>query len=180
MASKPMSGWWPISLGIATLVFFIAGGALLGTWAGCYWDCSVGGYYGGIALIVIAVLLKLAWIVVLIIYIRNRRTGYGGMASANAKVHWNAGTGLLDGRNFSSSQPPPPTQYSFAPPVQTQYSAVPVAAPRYDEIPAKDHAVYGAAELPQQHAPSNIRYCLQCGAPVQTPFCAHCGSSNPM
>jgi hypothetical protein len=180
MATKPISRWWPISLGIATVVFFIAGGALLATWAGCYWDCTRGGYYGGIALIVIAVFLKIAWIVVLVIYIRRRRYGYGGMASTNSKVHWNAGTGLLDSRNFSSSQPSAPTQYSFAPPVQTQYSAVPIAAPTYDEIPAKQQAAYAAAEIPRQNAPSGIRYCLQCGATVQTPFCAHCGSANPM
>jgi len=179
MATTPLSAWWPISFGVAALIFFIAGGALLGTWAGCYFDCSAGNYYGGIALIVIAFFFKIAWIVTLVIYIRRRRYGYGGaQASQNGKAHWNASTGLMDGRNFSSSQPPAPTQYSFAPPTQTQYSAVPIAAPTYDEIPAK--ATYPAAELHQQNTSGGIRYCFQCGATVRTPFCAHCGCANPM
>jgi hypothetical protein len=173
-----MSAWWPISLGIATFIFFIAGGALLGTWAGCYYDCSAGNYYGGIALIVIAIFLKIAWIVTLVMYIRSRRSGY--RASANSKVYSNAGTGLMDGRNFSSSQPLAPTQYPFASPAQTQYSPVPVAAPMYDQMPAKNQATYASAEMPAQNAPGGIRYCIQCGATVHTPFCAHCGYANPM
>ena len=97
------------------------------------------------------------------------------MANTNSKVHWKADTGLLDSRNFSSSQPSAPTQYSFAPPAQTRYSAVPVA-----EMPAKDQATYAAAEIPRQNAPGGIRYCSQCGATVHTPFCAQCGCANPM
>lgn len=175
-----MSPWWPISLGIAALVFFIAGGALLGTWAGCYFDCSEGNYYGGVALIVVGFFFKVAWIIVLVIYIRRRRYGYrSNMANTNSKVQWNAGTGLLDSQNFSS-QPSAPTQYSFAPPAQTQYSAVPIVPPTYDDMAAKGQVRYAAAETPQQNAPGGIRYCIQCGAVVHTPFCAQCGYANPM
>lgn len=176
MAASPISAWWPISFGIATFIFFIAGGALLGTWAGCYFDCSEGSYYGGVALIVVAIFLKIAWIVTLVIYLRRRRLAYV-QGAASSKVHWNAGTGLLDGRNFSSQQPPAqPTQYPFASPAQTQYSSVPIAAPMYDPMPAKDPVTHSATEVPGQ----NIRYCVHCGATVHTPFCAQCGSSNPM
>jgi hypothetical protein len=178
MAGNPISPWLPISLGIATLVFFIAGGALLGTWAGCYFDCSLATYYGGIALIVIGFFLKIAWIVTLVFYIRRRRSGY--MVNPNSKAHWNAGTGLLENQNYSSSQPLAPTQYAFAPPGQTQYSAVPIAAPTYDPMPVKDHVTYAAAETQRQNAPGGIRYCLQCGVAVHTPFCANCGYANPM
>jgi hypothetical protein len=153
----------------------------VGIWAGCYYDCSLSNYYGGIALLVIGFFLKITWIVVLVIYIRRRRYAYAGpTAGTNSTVHWNAPTGLMDNRNFSASQPPAPTQYSFAPPAQTQYSAVPIAAPAYDGMPAKNQATYGAAEMRGQNAPGGIRYCPQCGATVHTPFCAQCGYANPM
>jgi hypothetical protein len=178
MATKPMSPWWPITLGIASLLLFIAGGALLGIWAGCYDGCSAADYYCGVALIVIAAILKIVWIISLIMYIRSRRYGYReSIASTNLKPYWNASTGLMDGQNFSS-QPSAPTQYSFAPPSQTQYSAVPMTAPTYEEATVKNHGTYAAAQLPPQNPSGGIKHCAQCGAAVHTPFCAQCGWAN--
>lgn len=88
-----MSKWWPIGFFIGALVFFVIGGALVGTYLGntsnCYnsyntyyydysYSCSSGAngeFYGGLACFAIGGILKLvAWILLIVFCVKRRRS----------------------------------------------------------------------------------------------------------
>lgn len=144
------SKWWPISFFIAAIVFFIAGGGLLGAWSasaynscyrGDYTSCvSVGNdseFYGGVACVVIGGICKLtAWILLIIYCVKRTRQPVVVAAYGYQPVAY----------------PGPPVQ----PPAPMPYQPAPTPHP-------KEQAAMGT------------RYCNNCGAVVTAPFCSQCG-----
>lgn len=75
----PISKWWPIGLGITSLLLYAIGGGLVGNSAytdGYYIYLDTGKYYGGIALCALGSFAFIAFVVMLVLYFvrRNRIT----------------------------------------------------------------------------------------------------------
>lgn len=193
---KPMSKWWPIGLLISAVVLIIIGGALIGSaysnefcdgFGDCYYNGSE--YDAGIALIILGVLVKLAfWIVLIVFIVRRRRlssqttnftyannnpiAGNVAPQQEQGKAHWNAPTAM---GNF---QPVPQdnTEYTNGqsnPLLENKHAAwssqpIPVEGQYHDGSAAMGHGAPGG------------RYCLQCGTLANTPYCAQCGVAVPM
>ncbi|KAK4095812.1 hypothetical protein N658DRAFT_519533 [Parathielavia hyrcaniae] len=136
------SKWWPISFFIAAVIFFIIGGALIGSWAGsaatdCYDNyysgssyrgssssCSTaadGQFWGGVVCIGLGSLCKLVfWILLIVWCVKRSSTHTVTTAYAYQPV------------NYSAAPPPaagpavPPPLYQNAPQNQSQpYNAQP-------------------------------------------------------
>jgi hypothetical protein len=77
--SSALSFWWPVGLGITWLVFYIIGGALYGAFNNCWakpstsWSDCVPLRQGSYAMISIASIIFIAWVIVLVLYIVKRK-----------------------------------------------------------------------------------------------------------
>jgi hypothetical protein len=77
--ATPISKWWPIYTGIKAVIFFIIGGALIGTFEtsifcddyGCYGEPGL--WAGGVAMCVLGAATTIAWVVLLVLYLTRRR-----------------------------------------------------------------------------------------------------------
>jgi len=169
----PISQWWPIGLLISSVLFFILGGGLLGAWSSstvcdygyfddiCYGNASE--YDGGIACIVIAVVLKVAfWIVLIVFCVQRRRS----RASPSTVVYVNAQAAAESG-NAAKAQP----QASMYSTPQPEFTGV---------QPAPQYGAPAQVQTPVAEKQAVTRYCGHCGAGNVTPFCAQCGSQVPM
>jgi hypothetical protein len=162
VTKKPMSRWWPVSFFIASVIFFIIGGALIGSWATSYdgYDYYTNGnWYGAIACFVIASLLKLAaWILLIIWCVRRSRT-----TSATTVTYVNA----PPANNAYATMPMqvPPQSYGQQPYDAQQPAKSATPAPVYQNVEA--------APMQYGEAP---RYCSNCGTAVTAQFCAQCGA----
>jgi hypothetical protein len=149
----PISKWWPIGCFCSFVFFIVLGGGLLGA----------GVWYGGIACIAIAVILKFVFWVLLITWCvqRRRASTPSTIVYVNAQANAEAGT-------FQKPQP-----------VATVYSA---PQPNYTVQPAPGYGVAAAhAEVPSVVEKRGVtRYCGRCGTSTTTPFCLQCGSQVPM
>jgi len=162
-----MSRWYPISFLLASIAFFVIGGALFGAWSSsnsCYYDSDItticsgsnGLLYGGAACCAIGGILKLIFWISLFLWCARRRR-----SSTTTVVHVNAppaGAGMAENKpstNVSSQQAPQPTYYY----------------PQSSPTPAPTYSQGGMAPENQP-----MKYCGNCGTTATTPFCPKCGA----
>ncbi|KAJ5291029.1 hypothetical protein N7478_000280 [Penicillium angulare] len=181
--------WYPISFFIAAIVFFIIGGALLGTYfssgysscgsyyyygdyydSGTCFDGNNGEFYGGIACLVIGGVLKLtAWILFIIWCVKRQRNNQTNITYVN-----NAPMEPYpqQQQTYAAPQPMYPMQQGggFAP-----RSAAASPGPMYAE--AGSQSVVGTPPPKEGVASATAyKYCGQCGTAANGRFCGQCGA----
>ena len=146
-AQQPISKWWPIGLGIASVVLFAVGGGLVGSSAytdGYYIYINTGMYYGGIAICALASFAFIAFIVMFILYfVRRNKTAQ----------HVENGHGVV---NYAQPQTAAPYQQP------AMAKPEPVVMTNMTNQMAQNETKFcgncGAA--------ANSRFCVGCGATV--------------
>ncbi|KAK4122211.1 hypothetical protein N657DRAFT_657078 [Parathielavia appendiculata] len=152
------SKWWPLSFFLAAVLFFIIGGALLGTWAAstasdCYdtyysgssykssynKSCSAaadGKFWGGVACVVLGGICKLIFWILLIVWCVKRSSSH---AVTTAYAYQ-------------------PVNYAAAPPPTAPAAPAPLYqnAPQYQNQPYNAHPYQNAP--PYQSSPSPAPY----------------------
>ncbi|KAJ5682315.1 hypothetical protein N7462_005480 [Penicillium macrosclerotiorum] len=178
--SRPgISKWWCIGFFIAAVVFFIIGGALVGTYfssgystcstyssfSSYYYDYSCfdgndGEFYGGIAMIVIGGVCKLvAWILLIVFCVQRRRFNQTNITYVNAPM----------------AAPQPVAQQGYVAPQPTYPPVDPTAQfPRSPASPAPYPASVSTPP-PKEATATAFRYCGQCGTAMSSRFCPQCG-----
>ncbi|KAJ5166866.1 uncharacterized protein N7482_005647 [Penicillium canariense] len=180
--SSPRQGiskWWCIGFFIAAIIFFIIGGALVGTYlnsgySSCYsgssyysysyyscFDGNDGEFYGGIAMFALGGVSKLiAWILLIIYCVQRRRVTQTNITYVNAPAPMEP----VPQPGFAAPQP------AYAPGQQTA---------QFPHSPASP-APYPASGTPppKEATATAFRYCSQCGAAVASRFCPQCGTAN--
>jgi len=173
-----MSRWWPIGFLLASIAFFIIGGALFGTWGSntyCYYD-DIDGYlcdgrtsglfYGGVACCVIAGILKLIFWITLFVWCAWRRR-----SSTTTVVQVNTAPVVTENKpstNVSAQQ----TQIDPSAPQSTYYypQSAPTPAPTYTSVQSQ-----GGMNVPEL-GNQPTKYCGNCGTTATSPFCMKCGA----
>ncbi|GLI73887.1 hypothetical protein PoHVEF18_002118 [Penicillium ochrochloron] len=178
-----ISKWWCISFFIAAVIFFIIGGALMGTYlnssySSCYsssysyyssydYSClegNMGEWYGGIAMIALGGVCKfIAWVLLIVFCVQRRRFIQNNITYVNAPV---------------APMEPVPQQGYVAP--QPTYPPQPAAAqfPHSPASPAPYPASVGTPPPNKEATATAFRYCGQCGTAVSSRFCPQCGTGN--
>jgi hypothetical protein len=159
----PISKWWPIGFFCGAVFFIILGGGLIGARrSNVYYGGNSGEWSGGIACLVIGLILKFVfWVLLIIRRVQIRRTRVPStIVYANAQANAEAGT----------VQKPQPLANIYSVP-QPNYTVQ--SAPGYGVA-----AVH--AEVPLVEKQALMRYCGQCGTGTTTPFCSQCGFQVPM
>jgi hypothetical protein len=160
-SKAPISRWWPIGLLITSIVFFIIGGGLLGAWsssAACsYYDdgydtfytcgANAGEWDGGVACLVIAALIKIAfWVVLIVRCVQMRHS-----RAPSTVVYVNAQAAAESG-------------------------TAPKAQPTTNVYPVPMQDMSHAAQAPDAEKQVVTKYCGQCGTGTTANFCSQCGS----
>lgn len=197
-STSRFSKWWPISFAIVAVVFFIIGGALIGTyrnhlyddcvndWYDSYYPSSYSSYdysdyscdgnislwYGGIACIAIGGFFELITWILFGIWIIKR--------IHRRQAIWNA----------NNPQTFQPAQDVSAVPQQQQYAAPQPAYipgqqqfPRSPEMSQPDFVRQSISNAgtppPKENVPTAtaFRFCGNCGTPVSGRFCTQCGTA---
>ncbi|KAJ5085176.1 hypothetical protein N7532_009947 [Penicillium argentinense] len=186
-----LNKWWPISFFIAAIVFFVIGGALMGTWvANSYDDCSyssssyysyyssyscvdtdLGEFYAAIAMFVIGGVLKLtAWILLIVFCVKRSRANHH-------TVTYYTTPAVQQPQSFQ--QPYAAPQPTYAPPHQAaQFPRSPASpGPSFPEMANPSLAGTPPPKEPVQTATA-FKYCGQCGTAVSSRFCPQCGTQG--
>jgi hypothetical protein len=178
MNTSSMSKWWPIGFFLASVAFFIIGGALFGAWGSstyCYYDdlnyyyCdgkTAGLFYGGVACCVIAGILKLIFWITLFVWCARRRR-----LSTTTVVQVNTAPVVTENKpstNVSTQQ----TEIDPSAPQSTYYypQSAPTPAPTYTSV--QNPGGMNVPELGNQP----MKYCGNCGTTATSPFCMKCGA----
>ncbi|KAF7184344.1 hypothetical protein CNMCM7691_005096 [Aspergillus felis] len=150
--SRGISKWWPISLFIFAVVFFIIGGGLAGAWNSRGYSCDFysclddydGEFYGAIACFAIGGILKITgWILLIIYLVKRRRLPASAVTYVNPPYAAQRQATFFGGPQLSPMTPASPP------------------APVYTSAPSSN---------------IGVKYCGNCGTAVGTPFCTQCGS----
>lgn len=160
------SKWWPISFLIAAILFFIAGGGLMGGWTASAVDCvddyysSYSSYsscyktgnnalfYGAIACLALGGICKLVFWILLIVWCVKRSSRAPIVSASYTYQPINNHTAYAGAAAVPQPHPAAPAPMYNAPPYQPSTSPAPY---------------------------SKEKYCPQCGAASTTPFCPQCG-----
>lgn len=184
----PLSKLWPICALIIALICIGIGGGILGVYNSCledpdtsYADCT--GLHGrGIAVLSIGLIIWIAFWIILFLYFRRRPQSSSSVVlgsvsgNRNNTVHWNLATGLLDRRNFQSTQPIIQQTQPQAVTYMAQQPNVQATEAHHIQTPAqKNPSISVQAEAQEIKKEGRCGYC---GAIVKTPFCKNCGAVN--
>ncbi|KAJ5580041.1 uncharacterized protein N7459_006026 [Penicillium hispanicum] len=125
-ATSRFSKWWPIGFFIGAVVFFVIGGALIGTYVSnaysdCYnsysydsyyysnYSCSVGNtgeFYGGVACLVIGGILKLiAWVLLIVYCVKRRRAEHTTVIYTSAPMPETTNQPFAGQQPYAAPQP---------------------------------------------------------------------------
>lgn len=149
---------------VVWIACLIAGGALIGSWvsnSNCVFDSDYdittcdgknGSYYAGLALICIAIILKLVFWVLIVVRCYQRRRGYVAVTTVT-HTGGEASIPLNAYQPYGGAQQPPGYAYADRP------------------MPAEGHYA------PQVEVE---RSCMQCGTRNSGQWCVKCGAQVPM